>query len=301
MKLLRTPDDRFAGLPGYGFPPRYVDVDGLRVHYVDEGRPGNETVLLLHGEPTWSYMFRDMIPPLVEAGYRVVAPDLPGFGRSDKPADRSDYTYERHVGWMRRFLEALDLRHVNLFCHDWGGLIGLRLVAEDDGRFARVSACNTFLPTGETAPSQAFLGWQRRSQEMPVFDVGRLVNGVCVVERPPGVIAAYDAPFPDEGYRAGARVFPVLVPTTPDDPASAANREAWKTLRRWRKPFQTIFSDHDAVTRGSEAFLQSEIPGAEGQPHRFIDGAGHHLPEEKGREVAEALILFLGAKGGRAF
>jgi len=194
---------------------------------------------VLRGEPSWSYLYRRMIPPLTAAGLRAVAPDLVGFGRSDKPAALEDYTYQRHVDWMRGVLEALDLRDVTLVCQDWGGLIGLRLVAEHPERFARVVAANTFLPTGDRPPGPAFLAWQRYSQETPELPVGRIIQGGCVTELPPEVIAAYDAPFPDERHKAGARRFPLLVPTSPDDPAAPANRRAWEVLRRWEKPFLT--------------------------------------------------------------
>ena len=230
MKILRTPDERFANLPEYSFSPHYVEVDGLRIHYLDEGPTNAELVLMLHGEPSWSYLYRKMIPAVVAAGYRVIAPDLVGFGRSDKPAQREDYTYQRHIDWMRGFLETLDVRRINLFCHDWGGLIGLRLVAEQEERFSRIIASNTFLPTGDIPPSEASLRWQRYSQEIPVFDAGELINGTCVTQLVPEVVAAYNAPFPDESYQAGARQFPVLVPTTADNVASEPNRRAWEVL-----------------------------------------------------------------------
>jgi haloalkane dehalogenase len=293
MKILRTPDERFANLPGYSFSPHYVEVDGLRIHYLDEGPTNAELVLMLHGEPSWSYLYRKMIPAVVAAGHRVVAPDLVGFGRSDKPAQREDYTYQRHVDWMRGFLETLDLRSINLFCQDWGGLIGLRLAAEQEERFSRIIASNTFLPTGDIPPSEASLRWQRYSQEIPVFDAGELIKGACVTQLVPEVIAAYNAPFLDESYQAGARQFPVLIPTTPDNVASEPNRRAWEVLKRWEKPFLTAFSDPDSVTRGGDALLQAAIPGAKGQPHTTIIGAGHFLQEDKGPELAQVIIDFL--------
>jgi haloalkane dehalogenase len=305
MRVLRTPDERFEGLPGYPFAPRYEEIpDGeggrLRVHYVDEGRRGAAPVLLLHGEPSWSYLYRKMIPVIVGAGHRAVAPDLVGFGRSDKPAARADYTYQRHVDWMRSFLRAVDLRGVTLVGQDWGGLIGLRLVAEEGERFARVVAANTMLPTGDQSPGEAFLRWQRFSQEVPVFPTGRIVQGGCVSQLPPEVVAAYDAPFPGEEYKEGARAFPPLVPTRPDDPASEPNRRAWKELERWRKPFLTAFSDQDPITRGGDRFLQERIPGAKGQPHATIAGAGHFLQEDRGEELARAVVDFIArTPGGR--
>ncbi len=226
MDVLRTPDECFADLPDFPFAPHYVEVDGLRVHHLDEGRPDAPVVLLLHGEPSWSYLYRWMIPVLVEAGLRAVAIDLIGFGRSDKPAAREDYTYQAHVDWTWAAIEAIGLTEITLVCQDWGGLIGLRLVGEHPERFARVVAANTTLPTGDQHPGEAFLAWQRFSQETEEFPVGTIINGGCVSDLTPEVIAAYDAPFPDDTYKAGARQFPTLVPTSPDDPAAAPNRAA---------------------------------------------------------------------------
>lgn len=298
MQILRTPDERFAGLPGYDFAPRYVDVpsgDGgaLRVHYVDEGPREAAPVLLMHGEPTWSYLYRRMIPRHTAAGHRVVAPDLVGFGRSDKPAEQSDYSYQRHVDWMHAVLDALDLQSITLFCQDWGGLIGLRLVAEQPERFARVVAGNTMLPTGDHDPGEAFREWQKLSQEVPTFEVGKLIRGGCVRHVPDEVKAAYDAPFPDESYKAAARVFPMLVPTSPDDPAAPANRKAWEVLSRFDKPFLCAFSDSDPITRGGDRILTRFIPGAEGQPHTTIDNAGHFLQEDAGEALADVVNDFI--------
>jgi len=293
MDALRTPDERFANLPGYTFAPHYVDVAGLRIHYVDEGPRTAAPVLMLHGEPSWSYLYRKMIPIIAAAGHRAVAPDLVGFGRSDKPVRREDYTYQRHVDWMRGVIDALDLRNITLVCQDWGGLIGLRLAAEHGDRFARIVAANTFLPTGDTAPSDAFLMWQKYSQETPDFHVGGIVRGGCVGDLPPAIVAAYDAPFPDDRYKAGARQFPMLVPISPSDPAAAPNRKAWEALRDWRKPFLTAFSDADPITRGADVFLQGALPGAKGQPHTTIVGAGHFLQEDKGEELARVVVAFI--------
>ena len=292
MEILRTPDERFSNLPGYAFEPHYVEVDGVRVHYVDEGPASAEPVLMLHGEPSWSYLYRKMIPIITAAGYRAVAPDLVGFGRSDKPVQREDYTYQRHVDWMRGLLETLDLRHITLVCQDWGGLIGLRLVAEHGERFARVVAANAGLPTGDAPMSDAFLAWQRYSQTTPNFHVGGIVKGGCVSELAPEVIAAYNAPFPDDRYKAGARQFPLLVPTSPDDPSAVPNRKAWEVLARWEKPFLTAFSDSDPIMRGGERVFQRVIPGAKGQPHTTIVGAGHFLQEDKGEELAQVVVEF---------
>ncbi len=294
MEILRTPDERFVNLPGYSFAPHYVEIGGLRIHYIDEGpRVASETVLMLHGEPSWSYLYRKLIPVFTAAGYRAIAPDLAGFGRSDKPASRDDYTYQAHVDWMAGLLAALDLRNLTLVCQDWGGLIGLRLVAEHGERFARVVAANTFLPTGDTPPGRAFLAWQRFSQSERPFHAGGIVKGATITELPPEVIAAYDAPFPDDRYLAGARQFPLLVPTTPDDPASEPNRRAWEALRRWEKPFLCAFSDGDPITRGGDRVLEAAIPGAQGQPHTTITGAGHFLQEDKGEELARVVVAFV--------
>lgn len=294
MELLRTPDERFANLPGYTFTPHYLTVDGVRVHYLDEGPADGAPVLLLHGEPSWSYLYRKMIPIITAAGYRAIAPDLVGFGRSDKPAARGDYTYQRHVDWMRGLLLGLDLNGVTLVCQDWGGLIGLRLVAEHAERFARVVAANTGLPTGDQPATRAFHAWRQASQTAETLDVGGIVRLGCATELAPEVVAAYDAPFPDERYKEGARQFPVLVPVTPDDPASAANRAAWESLKRFEKPFLTAFSDGDRITRGGEKPFQELIPGAAGQPHVTITGARHFLQEDRGEELARVVVDFAG-------
>ncbi|MFI5215930.1 MAG: haloalkane dehalogenase [Candidatus Limnocylindria bacterium] len=298
MEILRTPDERFASLPGYPFAPHYAQVDGLRLHYLDEGPRNGPVALLLHGEPSWSYLYRKLVPILTSAGLRVVAPDLIGFGRSDKPARREDYSYQRHVDWLRGFVEAVSLRNITLVCQDWGGLLGLRLVGEHPDWFARVIAANTFLPIGEGAPSPAFLAWRRFSQETPRFHVGGIVAGGCATKLPPEVIAAYDAPFPDDRYLSGARQFPVLVPIAPDDPAAAANRAAWTHLERFEKPFLTAFSDLDMITRGLEAGLEARIPGARGQPHTTIRGGGHFLQEDRGEELARVVVDFVRRTGG---
>jgi haloalkane dehalogenase len=290
MEILRTPDARFASLPGYDFAPHYVEVDGLRVHYVDEGPRDAAPILLLHGEPSWSFLYRKMIAPLAAAGHRVVAPDLVGFGRSDKPVNRADYTYQRHVDWMAGVLSALALERVTLFCQDWGGLIGLRLVAEHADRFARVVAANTFLPTGDRKPPDAFFMWREFSQTVPEFPVGGIVRRACARPVSEAVVAAYDAPFPDESFKAGARQFPMLVPASPDDPAAPANRAAWEALRRWTKPFVTMFGDEDPITAGADRVLQESIPGAKGQPHTTIAKAGHFLQEDAGEEIAARIL-----------
>jgi haloalkane dehalogenase len=300
MEFLRTPDSRFADLPGYAFSPNYLMVDDseggqLRVHYLDEGPADADPVLLMHGEPSWSYLYRKMIPILVAAGHRVIAPDLVGFGRSDKPSRREDYSYQRHVDWMQALLDQLQLERITLICQDWGGLIGLRLVAENPGRFARVVAANTMLPTGDHAPGEAFSNWQKFSQEVPVFPAGGVLKGGTVTPLPQAVIDAYDAPYPDERYKEGARQFPLLVPITPDDPASEKNRAAWQVLGQWQKPFLTAFSDSDPITAGGDKLMHKLIPGTRGQAHTTIVGAGHFLQEDQGERLAEVVVTFIAA------
>jgi haloalkane dehalogenase len=298
METLRTPDERFTGLPDFDFAPHYSQIpDGsggeLRVHHLDEGPADAPPVVLMHGEPSWCFLYRKMIPVLVDARLRVLAPDLVGFGRSDKPASRADYTYQRHVDWMTSWLEAAEIQDATLVGQDWGGLIGLRLVAEQGDRFTRVVAANTFLPTGDRHPGDAFLAWQRFSQETPDFPVGNIVNGGCVSTLSPEVIAAYDAPFPDNSYKEGARQFPMLVPTSPDDPAAGPNRAAWDALREWKKPFLCAFSDQDPITAGADQVLRADIPGCEGQPHTTIEGASHFLQEDRGEELARVVADFV--------
>lgn len=298
MQSLRTPDERFANLPGFNFTPHYLqvsDTEGgeLRLHYLDEGAADAPVVLMLHGEPSWSYLYRKMIPLVVAAGYRVIAPDLIGFGRSDKPTRRTDYTYQRHVDWIRAVVEQLDLQGITLVCQDWGGLIGLRLVAEHPERFACVVAANTMLPTGDHPPGEAFLKWQRFSQSVPVFEVGALIQGAITSKLSAAERAAYDAPFPDESYKEGARQFPLLVPCSPDNPAAADNRKAWESLVKFDKPFLTAFSDKDPITAGGDKVLQKLIPGCAGQPHTSIENGGHFLQEDQGEALARVVIDFI--------
>ncbi len=301
MDIVRTPDDRFADLPDYPFAPHYAEIadgDGgtLRVHYLDEGPATAAPILLLHGEPSWSYLYRHMITPLVQAGHRVVVPDLVGFGRSDKPTSTADYTYARHISWMSALLfDTLDLRDITFFGQDWGGLIGLRLVTAQPDRYARVVVANTGLPVGNGSPSEAFTAWQKFSQETPELPVGAIVNGGSATDLAPEVIAAYDAPFPDASYKAGARVFPTLVPTRLDDPEAPANTAAWKVLAQFDKPFLTCFSDQDPITKGGDTLFQAKVPGTQGQPHTTIEGAGHFLQEDKGAELADIIVGFVAA------
>jgi len=293
MDLLRTPDARFESLPDFPWKPNYVEVDSIRVHYVDEGPRDAPVVLMMHGEPSWSFLYRKVIDAVVKSGLRAVAPDLVGFGRSDKPTRGEDYTYQRHVDWMAGFLNAVDLRGVTLLCQDWGGLIGLRLVAEHEARFDRVIAANTFLPTGEQKVPDAFFAWQKFSQQVPELPIGGIVRMGCAIEPSKEILAAYEAPFPDESYKAGARKFPLLVPTSPDDPASEPNRRAWKVLEQFRKPFLTAFGDSDPITKGGDHALQKRIPGCAGQPHTTIAKAGHFLQEDQGEALAKVVIDFV--------
>lgn len=301
MQTVRTPDERFANLPDFPFAAHYVEIDDgeggtLRLHHLDEGPADAAPVLLMHGEPSWCFLYRHMIPALVAAGHRVVAPDLVGFGRSDKPTEQSDHNYARHVDWMRQALfDQLDLHDITFFGQDWGGLIGLRLVAADPDRYARIAIGNTGLPTGHGPASEAFLAWQRFSQETDHFPVANIINGGCTTDLSPEVIAAYDAPFPDDSYKAGARVFPALVPTSPQDPATPDQEAAWKVLERFEKPFLLCFSDADPITKGGDAPFLAKVPGAQNQPHTTIEGGGHFLQEDRGPELARVLVDFIAA------
>ena len=284
MQVLRTPDNRFENLPDWNFAPHYADVtdaatgQGLRMAYVDEGPRDGRTVLLLHGEPSWSYLYRHLIPALVAAGHRVLAPDLIGFGRSDKPADRADYTYERHVAWLSQWFTGLGLQDVTLFCQDWGGLLGLRLVAAFPERFAGVVVANTGLPIG-AGFSEGFTQWLAFSQSTPDLPIGRIVDGGTARALSADEVAAYDAPFPDATYKAGACQFPTLVPITPEHGSVEENKAAWAVLTQFDKPFVTAFSDADPITAGGDRVFQKMVPGAQGQPHVTLSGA-HFLQED---------------------
>ena len=297
MDVLRTPDDRFADLPGFPWEPRYAQTsDGLRMAYVDEG--AGPVVLLLHGEPSWSYLYRTMLPVLTDAGYRVVAPDLIGFGRSDKPAQQEDYTYARHMEWLRSVLfDALDLRDVVLVCQDWGGLLGLRLVGEYPDRFAAVVAANTGLPDGTRRLPDAWWRFHDFVQATPDLPIGFLVRSGCADGLTDEVMAAYDAPFPDASYKAGPRAFPGLIPQTLDDPATPDNQRAWTVLEKWDKPFLCAFSDKDPITAGAERALIGRVAGAVGQPHTTIEGGGHFLQEDRGPELARVVVDWLTGLG----
>jgi haloalkane dehalogenase len=283
MQVLRTPEAAFSSLPDFPFLPRYLDVIdrptglALRVHYVDEGPTDGPLALLLHGEPTWSYLYRHMIPLLVAAGFRVLAPDLIGFGKSDKPADRADYSYARQVDWMSEWFVRLDVRDAILVCQDWGSLIGLRLLTAMPERFAGVAIANGGLPEGQPAP-RAFAVWRAFSRFSPVFPIGRIVSAGCRRRLSPGEIAAYNAPFPTSSYTAAPRVFPALVPFA-GDPAVADQKRAWRVLEHWQKPFLCCFSDGDPITRGGESRLIGRIPGTVGLPHQTLKG-GHFIQED---------------------
>jgi haloalkane dehalogenase len=294
VRLLRTPDDRFAGLPDFDYEPRYADVGGARMAYVEAGPPEGQPVLLLHGEPSWSFLYRSVIPVLADAGLRAIAPDLIGFGRSDKPADVGDHSYAAHVEWMRAFaFDALDLREVTLVGQDWGGLIGLRLVAEHPDRFARVVAANTGLPTGDFPMPDIWLRFRDVVRNAADLDIARLVAAGCLTPLPPEVLAAYAAPFPGPEYKAGPRAMPDLVPNRPDDPASEANRAAWERLREWDKPFLVAFSDSDPITGAMAPIFRKLVPGTAGIEHPVLIGAGHFLQEDAGDRLAAEIVAFI--------
>ncbi len=295
QEILRTSEARFANLPAFPWAPHYTIVGGLRIAHIDEGPKDAAVVLLMHGEPAWSFLYRKMIPVLLQSGLRVVAPDLVGFGRSDKPARKSDYSYRNHVSWMQAWMVANGLHRITLFCQDWGSLIGLRLAAAAPERFERIVLANGGLPTGTTAVPPAFRIWRAFARYSPWFPIGRIVRAGCVSGLTDQEVAAYDAPFPSGAYRVAARLFPGFVPTTPDDPERANNEAAWEVFKRWEKPFLTLFSNRDPVTRGGYKPWRKLVPGAQGQPHAVVRDAGHFLQEDKGAEVATAVAAFIHA------
>lgn len=293
IEFLRTPDERFAALSDFPYEPRYVDVDGLRMAYVDTGPATGPVVLLLHGEPTWSYLYRRMIPPLVEAGFRCIAPDLIGFGRSDKPVDRGVYTYAGHVAWMKEFLSAIDAPPATLFAQDWGGLIGLRVAAEEPERFDRLAIGNTGLPVGQSI-GEGFDAWLNRSQTMEVMDAGGMLQFATQArELSDAEMDGYRAPFPDESYMAGAREFPTLVPITPGHGGVSENLAAWEVLDRWEKPLLTLWCPNDQVLGQLHHEFTRRVPGAAGQPHQEFVPGGHFLQDDRGEDVVAALIDWL--------
>jgi haloalkane dehalogenase len=297
MRILRTPDERFAGLPDFPYEPRYADVPDhaggtLRMAYLDEG--AGPVVLLLHGEPSWSFLYRHVCKVLIDAGMRVVAPDMIGFGRSDKPAELADHSYARHIEWTRALVEdVLDLRDVTLVGQDWGGLIGLRLVVADPDRYARVVAANTGLPTGDFPMPEAWLRFRETVRTTPVFDIARGVQAGCRTTLSEEVRAGYDAPFPDETYKAGPRAMPGLVPTTTSDPETPANRAAWEALKQWDKPFLVAFSDKDPITGPMAPLFTQLVPGAQGIDHPTVEGAGHFLQEDAGERLGREIVTFV--------
>ena len=294
MEILRTPDDRFENLEDWDFEPKYKEINSdygdLRIHYIDVGAENSETILLIHGEPSWGYLYRKMVKPLVEAEKRVVVPDLPGFGKSDKLSKREGYSYEKYVSWMSEWLVSLDLSNITLYGQDWGGLIGLRLVTAFPERFSKVVAANTMLPTGDYHPGEAFLKWKEYSQTVEDFHAGGIVKGGTVREISEDTIEAYNAPFPDDSYKEAARQFPTLVPITPDDPSSQINRDAWEKLKKWHKPFLCAFSDSDPVMAGVDKAFIKLVPGTKGMPHTTIEQAGHFLQEDNPEDCVKAIL-----------
>ncbi len=291
--VLRTPDARFENLPGYDFAPNYQQIGEYRVHYLDEGPKDAPTIVLIHGEPTWAYLYRKMIPVLVAGGFRCIVPDLIGFGRSDKPVSMDTHTYKFHVDAMAVLVASLDLEDATFFGQDWGGLIGLRVVAENPERFARVVISNTALPVGSNQISEAFMNWRATNQGM--IDRGDMPTGFMLAQATgdTALAAAYDAPFPGPEYKAGPLVMPQRVPVGLDDPAREANMAAWEVFRRWDKPFLTVFGDSDPVTRGADQAFKDQVPGAKGQNHTTLVGAGHFIQESHGEELAEIIVNFM--------
>ena len=294
MKILRTPDERFNNLQNWNFEPKYEQISSeygeLRIHYIDEGSKESDPVLMIHGEPSWGYLYRKMINPLVQAGKRVLVPDLPGFGRSDKLSERAGYTYEKYVNWMSDWLVKVDLKDITLFGQDWGGLIGLRMVTTFPERFSKVVAANTFLPTGDYDPGEAFRKWKDYSQTVEDFHTGGIIKGGTVREISQKTIDAYNAPFPDDSYKEAARQFPTLVPITPNDPSSQANRDAWRKLKKWDKPFLCAFSDSDPIMAGVDKTFIKLIPGSKQMPHTTIEKAGHFLQEDNPEDCVKAIL-----------
>lgn len=289
MPVLRTPEEKFAGLPEFDFEAHYVEIDDaglgpLRVHYLDEGDPQGRVVLILHGEPAWSYMFRRSVRVLAEAGLRVIVPDLVGFGKSDKPSELSDYTYESHVRWLTDVVTQLGLHDVVLVGHDWGGLLGLRLVTELDGLAVGYVASNHGYPTGDMPPNEALRRWQEEAANSPDLAVGRVVAGACTTDLDDAVVAAYDAPYPDQSYKAGAQSFPALIPSAPDDPSADWVRKSREILAGWTKPFLTVYGAQDPIGGAADAMFQQLVPGTRGQNHVRLDDAGHNAPEDAGAD-----------------
>jgi haloalkane dehalogenase len=306
MEVLKTPENQFDNLPGYSFQSNFINVasawdnaegvDELLMHYVDFGDKSAPIIMMLHGEPSWSYLYRHMIDKAASEGFRVIAPDLIGFGKSDKYAQQSAYTYANHLNWLNALIDKLGLKHIHLICQDWGGLLGLRILADRSDLFSACVAANTMLPTGDYHPGQAFVDWQHYSQNTKIFDCGNIIQNACEKELIEEIVAAYNAPFPEEKYKAGARKFPMLVPITPDDPEAQNNRLAWGKLQQFKKPFLTAFSDKDPITAGGDKVFQKLVPGCKDQAHVTLKDAGHFLQEDCGDQlISHAITLFKGA------
>jgi haloalkane dehalogenase len=292
MDILRTPAERFENLPDFAYSATMVDVgDGLQMAIVDEGPRDAQPVLLMHGEPTWAYLYRFMIPMLVDAGHRVVVPDLIGFGRSDKPTQLEDHSYAKHVRWTHEaVINQLALRDIVLFCQDWGGLIGLRMVCQSPDRFARLIVSNTGMPDGQGSVGEAFAGWKQFVLDTPDLPIGLLINGGTQRDMAPEEVAAYDAPFPDPSYKAGTRALPLLVPTEADDPGAIDNRAAWPVLEAFDRPVILAFSDKDPITAGGDAIFVRRVEGTKGQPHVTIADGGHFVQEDQPAALVRVIL-----------
>jgi haloalkane dehalogenase len=291
VKVLRTPDERFANLPGYPFAPHYAEVGGgLRMHYIDEG--SGDPILCIHGEPSWSYLYRKMVPPLSKVG-RVIAVDLIGFGRSDKPVGKESYTYALHHDALVTLIKQLNLKRITLVCQDWGGLLGLPIATEMPDRFSRLVIMNTGLPTSGKPLSPAFMAWKAFATRSNDLAVGQVLQNATVSDLSPEVVAAYDAPYPDASYKGGALQFPNLVPVSEDAEALPHMRRAAEALKEWSKPALVMFSDKDPVTAGGDRFFRAAIPSARQEPEITIHDAGHFLQEDKGEEIAVHIVEFI--------
>ena len=292
MEILRTPDECFDNLEDYPFEPNYIDIENndqtLRMHFLDENSESEEIVLLMHGEPTWSYLYRKIIPILASNGKRVIAPDLIGFGKSDKPASREDYSYANHIMWVETLIKKLDLKNIIFFAQDWGGLIGLRLLAKYPHLYEGLVVSNSGLPVGSGA-TEGFMQWLHFSQNVEDFDCGKIVNQGSLKQLNEAEIAAYNAPFPDDSYKAGPRVFPTLVPITKEHPQVQENIEAWGVLRNFDKPTITLFGEHDMAFIGGEKFFIEKIPGAKDMHHQIIN-AGHFSQENQPELIAKTIL-----------